>query len=134
MASGLFGISDDHLEKYQSLDERLIRDRAATFFFEASGEAMSPFIMDKDVLIVDRSLDPVSGSIVIAQVEGELLCRRIKITEREISLHCDNSQFSPLILQEGQELQLFGVVTSVIRDVLPRVTHILGPRRKDGFR
>lgn len=134
MASGLFGISDDHLEKYQSLDERLIRDRAATFFFEASGEAMSPFIMDKDVLIVDRSLDPVSGSIVIAQVEGELLCRRIKITEREISLHCENSQRPPLVMRDGQELQLFGVVTSVIRDVLPRVTQILGPRRKDGFR
>lgn len=134
MASGLFGISEDHLEKYQSLDERLIRDRAATFFFEASGEAMSPLIMEKDILIVDRSIEPVSGCIVVVQIEGELLCRRLHLTEREVGLHAENSQHAPLILKDGQDLQVFGVVTSVVRDILPRSTQVLGPKRRDGFR
>ncbi|MCO5114018.1 MAG: S24 family peptidase [Bdellovibrionaceae bacterium] len=134
MASGLFGISEDHLEKYQSLDERLIRDRAATFFFEASGEAMSPLIMEKDILIVDRSIQPVSGCIVIVQIEGELLCRRLQITDHEVGLYAENSQHTPLILRDEQDLQVFGVVTSVVRDILPRATHVLGPQRKDGFR
>ncbi len=134
MASGLFGISGDHLEKYQSLDERLIRDRAATFFFEASGEAMSPLIMEKDILIVDRSTQPISGCIVIVQIEGELLCRRLHITDHEVGLHAENPQHAPLVLRDGQDLQVFGVVTSVVRDILPRATQVLGPKRRDGFR
>ena len=134
MASGLFGISGDHLEKYQSLDERLIRDRAATFFFEASGEAMSPLIMEKDILIVDRSTQPISGCIVIVQIEGELLCRRLHITDHEVGLHAENPQHAPLVLRDGQDLQVFGVVTSVVRDILSRATQVLGPKRRDGFR
>ena len=54
---GLFGIHDDFSEKYQSLDERFIKNKASTFFFKASGKAMAPLILPDDVLIVDRSVD-----------------------------------------------------------------------------
>lgn len=135
MASGLFGISADHLEKYQSLDDRFIRDRAATFFFEVSGDAMSPLLMEKDVLIVDRSIEAMSGCVVVVQLEGELFCRRLKWDEDQVILTSDNPVHADIILKDGQELQIFGVVTSVMRDLLPKKnTHILGSRSKDGFR
>lgn len=60
---GLFGISQDHIEDYQSLDKRFIKSRVSTFFFQASGDAMSPYIENEDILIVDRSLAPVNSFI-----------------------------------------------------------------------
>ena len=74
---GLFGIHDDFSEKYQSLDERFIKNKASTFFFKASGKAMAPLIFPDDVLIVDRSVGPVDGRVAVIAFEGELLCKRI---------------------------------------------------------
>ena len=51
-----FGISDDFIEKYQSLDAKFIKNKFSTFFFEAVGDSMEPTIFEGQVLIVDRSL------------------------------------------------------------------------------
>jgi DNA polymerase V len=43
---GLFGISDDYIEKYQSLDARFIKNKASTFFFQAASDSMEPLIFE----------------------------------------------------------------------------------------
>lgn len=115
---GLFGISEDHIENYQSLDERFIKFKVSTFFFEASSEAMSPYVEKGDILIVDRSLTPMNNQIVIAAVNGELVCRRICFNQNKVVLFCDNKQFSSIEMSEESDLLIWGVVRALARDVL----------------
>jgi DNA polymerase V len=61
------------------LNEQLIRNKPATFFMRVSGDAMiGAGIFNGDIVIVDRSVKPVSGKIVIAILNGEMLIRRLK--------------------------------------------------------
>lgn len=115
--SDLFGISEDHIKSYQSLDLRFIKNKAATFFFEAEGDAMAPYVLEKDVLIVDRSLDPQPGSLVIASVGSDFYCRRLEHSGQNIILRAENPIYPDIEIKE-QDLQIFGVVRSFVRDTI----------------
>lgn len=55
-----------------NLDEALIHHLAATFFMKVEGDSMTGCgIFSGDLLIVDRSVNPVDGSVVVAVIEGE---------------------------------------------------------------
>lgn len=112
---GLFGISDDFTEERLSLDELLIDDIEATFYFKAAGDSMAPFIEEGDILIVDASLTPKSGQIIIAYYEGTRLCKRLIYRGTRGSLHSENPRYRPLTICEESEFQVFGVVTGIIR-------------------
>ena len=68
-----------------------------------------------DVIIVDRSLDAKNGKIVIAVVDGELLIRKIEITETKTLLLCANKKLTAIDVTSN--LKLWGVVTYVIHNV-----------------
>jgi DNA polymerase V len=65
---------------------------------------------------VDRSLKPKSSSIVIADVDGEWMVKRLYRRSGVIKLLSENLDHAPIVLQEGQELVIFGVVTYVINE------------------
>lgn len=115
--SDLFGISEDHIKNYQSLDLRFIKNKAATFFFEAEGDAMFPYILEKDVLIVDRSVNPQSGCLVIASFGSEFFCRRLEYVESGVILRAENPIYPDIEVKE-LDLQIFGVVRSFVRDTI----------------
>ncbi len=112
---GLFGIADDFTEDRLSLDELLIGDREATFYFKARGDSMAPFIDEGDILIADASLTPKSGQVIIAYFEGTRLCKRLLYRNGQASLHSENPRYRPLAICEESEFQVFGVVTGIIR-------------------
>ncbi len=65
--------AEDHIEKTLDLNEFLVRHPQATFFVRVSGDSMAGAgIHDKDILVVDRSIEPAHGKIVIAVLDGEL--------------------------------------------------------------
>ncbi len=65
--------ADDHMEALISLDEELIHHKTSTFFVRARGNSMTGAgIHDGDLLVVDKSLEPISGDIVIASVDGNI--------------------------------------------------------------
>src|SRR3954462_7726260 len=62
------------------LNDAFIRHPEATFVMRAAGDAMrGAGIADTDVLLVDRSITATHGAVVIAVVDGELLCRRLEL-------------------------------------------------------
>ena len=66
----------DFVESGISLDKTLISRRNATFFFRASGDDLKERgIFDGDLLVVDRSLTPEPGRVVVAVADGEFLLR-----------------------------------------------------------
>lgn len=78
VAAGFPSPADDYIEDRLSLDQHLIQHKDSTFFVRAKGNSMvGAGIFDGDLLVVDKSLNPVSGDIVIAVVDGDLTVKRL---------------------------------------------------------
>src|SRR5688572_30868672 len=80
-ATGFGAAADDYMERGIDLNEQLVRNKPATFFMRVRGDSMAGAgIFDGDIVIVDRSLKAVPGKIVIANLNGEMLIRRLEKT------------------------------------------------------
>ncbi len=75
---------------------------------------MGAGIFEGDTLIVNRALKPKSSSIVIAEVDGEWMVKRLYKRGNTVKLLSENPLYAPIEFSEGQELVVFGVVTYVI--------------------
>ncbi len=118
VAAGFPSPADDYIEKTLDLNDLLIQKPAATFFVRASGESMlGAGIHPNDILVVDRSITPVIGKIVICALNDELTVKRLKSMGDEVVLGAENPDYSDIIIQEGTELVIWGVVTNVIHSV-----------------
>lgn len=108
--------ADDYIQGRLSLDEHLIARKEATFFVRAKGSSMvGAGIFDGDLLVVDKSLAPQSGDIVIAVMDGELTVKRLIKHGAAVILRPENPRFKDIELKDGQELQVWGVVTSTVK-------------------
>lgn len=116
---GLFGIQEDHIQKYQSLDDRFVKNKSSTYFFVAAGDSMQPLILEKDILIVDRSLEPTHNKIVVVAVNGEMYCKRLVSRGGQLLLVSDNKNYSEIIINGEMDIHFFGVVTGMGRDLYP---------------
>ncbi|MBA4143462.1 MAG: translesion error-prone DNA polymerase V autoproteolytic subunit [Nitrosospira sp.] len=109
--------AQDYEQKTLDLNDRFIANPPATFFFTVKGDSMiGAGIFDGATLIVDRSIKPKSSNIVIADVDGEWMVKRLYKRSGVIKLLSENPLNEPIILKEGQELVIFGVVTYVINE------------------
>jgi DNA polymerase V len=112
--------ADDYVSEALDLNEHLIAHKEATYFLRAKGHSMTGAgIQDGDLLVVDRSLTPSHRCVVIAVVDGEFTVKRLSKRGSKIRLLAENPDFAPMEFNEGQELLIWGVVTSVIHKMQP---------------
>jgi len=119
-ATGFGAAADDYMERGIDLNEQLIRNKPATFFMRVSGDAMiGAGIFNGDIVIVDRSVKPVSGKIVIAILNGEMLIRRLEKTFNKLRLIPETHKLVPIEvdMSGGNEFAIWGVVTYAIHSV-----------------
>ncbi len=117
-ATGFGAATDDYMERGIDLNEQLVKNKPATFFFRMKGDAMTGVgIFDNDILIVDRSLKLASGRIIVAILNGELLVRRFHKNFTSAFLIPENSRLKPINLAEFSDFAVWGVVTYVIHAV-----------------
>ena len=117
-ATGFGAGADDYAERGIDLNEELIRNKPATFFFRMKGDAMRDAgIFDNDVLIVDRSLKLANGKIIVAVLNGELVVRRFHKNFSSAFLIPENNRYKPINLAEFSDFAVWGVVTYVIHAV-----------------
>ena len=115
VAAGFPSPADDEMAEKLDLNDLLIKHPTSTFFLRVSGTSMlNAGIHDKDILIVDRSIEPSHGKIVIAAINGELTVKRLVYQGKKVQLHPENSAFPLIEIPEGAELHIWGVVTNVI--------------------
>jgi len=115
VSAGFPSPADDYVDRKLDLNELLIKNPAATFFVRVAGDSMTGAgIHHDDILIVDRSLDPVSGNIVIAVYSGELTVKKLIQDGRGNRLVAENPNYPPLIINEDSGCEIWGVVTSVV--------------------
>ena len=115
-ATGFGAAADDYMERGIDLNEQLILNKPATFFFRMNGDAMiDDGIFNGDILIVDRSLKPVNGKIIVAIVDGELLVRRLQKNINSVELVAANKKMSSIQLSNFDDRSnVWGVVSCVI--------------------
>ena len=110
--------ADDHMEGKLDLNNHLVKHPTATFFVRASGESMvGAGIHDGDILVVDRSLEPRHGKIIIAAVDGQLTVKRLQKRGSKTLLAPENRKYKPIELTENNDVKIWGVVTNVIHEV-----------------
>jgi DNA polymerase V len=72
-------------------------------------------IYDQDILVVDTSIKPRNGSIVMAVVNGTLTVKRLQMQDNEVTLLSDNPDYPSITITKEMSFFIQGVVTSVIR-------------------
>ena len=114
---GFSSPAQDYYEKETdtlSLDQHLIHRPSATFFGFANGSSMTEAgINDGAILVLDRSLSPASGDIVVVILDGELLCRRFLRSNKRVIL-TGNSDVPAIEISNEQDFELWGVVSAAV--------------------
>ncbi|MBU2768405.1 translesion error-prone DNA polymerase V autoproteolytic subunit [Acidithiobacillus ferrivorans] len=118
IAAGFPSPADDYVERRLDLNQHCIHHPEATFFLRVSGHSMTGAgIHDNDILVVDRSLKPTHGKIVIAILDGEFTVKRLSRPagfRGHPTLLPENDDYPSIEIKDGQELEIWGVATFVI--------------------
>ena len=115
-ATGFTSPTDDYAERGIDLNEELIANKPSTFFMRVRSDSMiNAGIFNGDVVIVDRSLKPVNGKIVIATFDGEMLIRRLEKINNHLRLVPECGNLSSIEIDESYDgFEIWGVATYVI--------------------
>lgn len=106
---------DDYVEKRLDIQSFLIKNPISTFLVRVSGDSMiGAGIHSGDILIVDRSLEPRNGNIVIAIVDGQLTVKRLMRKGRKLLLMPENPNYPPIPFNTRSDITIWGVVTNAI--------------------
>lgn len=117
-ATGFGAAADDYMERGIDLNEQLIKNKPATFFFRMKSDAMKDAgIFDGDILMVDRSVKLTNGKIIVAILNGEMIVRRFHKNFSSAFLIPENDRYKTINMGEFSELDLWGVVVCVIRNL-----------------
>ncbi|AXE08811.1 translesion error-prone DNA polymerase V autoproteolytic subunit [Salmonella enterica] len=107
----------DYIEQRIDLNELLVSHPSSTYFVKATGDSMiDAGINDGDLLVVDSSRTVEHGDIVIAAVDGEFTVKRLQLRPT-VQLNPMNSAYSPIIVGSEDTLDVFGVVTFIVKAV-----------------
>ena len=118
IAAGFPSPADDYVERRLDLNQHCIHNPEATFFLRVSGHSMTGAgIHNDDILVVDRSLKPVHGKVVVAILDGGFTVKRLSMeggANGRLALLPEHGDYSRIEVKEGQELEIWGVATFVI--------------------
>ncbi len=111
VSAGFPSPAQDYEEHRLDINEYLLRNPVSSFFFPVRGDSMEGAdIFDGDILVVDKSITPVHGHVVIAFINGERLVKRLYRRDGRVALMAENPSYPTLEIQEGMELVIWGVV------------------------
>lgn len=105
-ALGFPSPAEDFVDDSLDLNELLVRNPPATFFYRACGNSMREAgIYSGDVLVVDRSVEPAQGDIVVAIWDGNApACKVLRLCGDHVELHSCNAAVSPIVLAPEAQL------------------------------
>ena len=106
--------AEEELVDTISLDDFFIQNRLSMFMLKVSGDSMvGAGILPGDMVLVDKSLTPANGDIVIAEVDGEWTMKYLKKQRNGVILEPANDNYKSI--KPSRELKIAGVVTAVMR-------------------
>ena len=116
-ATGFTSPAQDYLSERLSLDKILVANPLSTFYFKVSGSSMlNAFIPNNAMLVVDRSIKPVNGKIIVGVLDGEFVVYRLIKNEYRTVLKPENSKCKEIEVTKEMDFKVWGVVTYIITD------------------
>lgn len=116
LRAGFPSPADDFLEVRIDFNEEYIKNKDATFYARVKGDSMkNAGIFDGDLLVIDRSLEPLNDKIAVCVINGEFTVKRIKIEKSIVWLIPENEEFKPIKVTEDNEFIVWGIVTASIK-------------------
>ncbi len=107
--------AEDFLEKRLDLNEYLIKNKSATFLIKVYGDSMmNAGIFDGDMLVIDRSVQPSSGKIILGVLNGEFTVKRMEKRRNKLFLVPENKKFDSIEITNEMDFKIWGVVTFAI--------------------
>ena len=111
--------AEDYMDLDLDLQGHLIQNPSSTFCVRAVGESMKDAgIQSGDIMLVDKSLNPKSRSIVLAVIDGEFTIKRVNVIDKELYLIPENENFPQIKITQEIDFQVWGVVTYIIHKAL----------------
>ena len=100
------------IEARLSADDLLVKNPMATYFVRVKGDSMiNAGIADNDVLVIDRSIEPNIGHVVLAEVDGEFTVKYLGQQQLlPANTNCQTINFS-----DAERIAIIGVVTGSMR-------------------
>ncbi len=118
ISAGFPSPADDYADVGIDLNEELIQHPVSTFFLRVCGHSMAGAnICDGDLLIVDRSLNPQPGNIVIAILDREFTLKRLSRHHNVLYLEAENPNYQPINLDQYNDVQIWGVAIYSIHNL-----------------
>ena len=116
--AGYPSLADDHIEEMVDMNSLLIRNPSTTFCVKVSGLSMiDAGIYEGDILLVDSSIKPGEGKIIIAAIDGMLTVKRLGFLKMKPYLLPANPDFDPIPILENSEVHIWGVVIKALRSL-----------------
>ena len=116
ISAGFPSPADDFKELRISIDQEVVRNEEATFYARVSGQSMQGAgLDDRDLLVIDRSLEPQHDKIAVCYIDGEFTVKRLKVAAEGIFLMPENPNYKPIKMNEENELIIWGIVTYVVK-------------------
>jgi len=114
--AGFTSPARDYIAETVDLNKLLIRHPSSSFVWIADGECLNGSgITDKDILIVDRLIEPKEGDIAVCYLDGEWTVKKLHVENDTLFLMPDNDEFTPIKVTEENSFLIFGIVTSSIK-------------------
>ena len=114
ISAGFPSPADDHIDQKLDLNS-LIKHPLDTFLVKVEGDSMvNAGIQDGDILVVDKAVEPLNNKIVVANINGELTVKRLKIVGTKVYLLAENPNYKSIEINTILDFTIRGVVTIVI--------------------
>lgn len=110
---------ENYEESSLDFNEYLVgNNKAATYAMRVTGDSMiGAGIHEGDILVINRSIKPINGKIVVAVVDGEFTVKRFNIKNNKIYLAPENPEYKTIDITNTYETTIWGVVTNVVKDM-----------------
>lgn len=119
VAAGFPSPAEDLGGQRIDLGQLLVTHPQATYFVRANGHSMvDAGILDKDIMVVDRAIKPRHGHVVIAMVDGDFTVKQLYQRAGRTKLKAANPLYPDITPQDGQTLEIWGVVTATVRQLV----------------
>jgi DNA polymerase V len=117
IAAGFPSPAQDYIDLKIDLNKELISNPSSTFYGRVKGPSMQDAgIMDGDILVIDKSLEPQNGDTAVCFIDGEFTLKYIRIETDGIYLIPANAKFQPIKVTEENNFCIWGVVTYSIKN------------------
>ena len=116
ISAGFPSPAADFMDTSIDLNNFLIKHPSTTYIAFVDGVSMTDAgIGDKDLLVIDKSLEPQDGKIAVCIIDGDFVLKRLKVDKSGIWLMPANNEFKPTKITEYQNFEIWGIVTHSIQ-------------------